>query len=72
MNKIAWLGQAAACHATGVPSKFRNGFNLLSLDQQERANNLALLYLNKWLKKNGRDEVSLVEALGQGRQMDLY
>jgi ParB-like chromosome segregation protein Spo0J len=72
MNKIAWLGQAAVCHATGVPSKFRNGFNLLSLDQQERANNLALLYLNKWLKKNGRDEVSLVEALGQGRQMDLY
>jgi len=72
MNRIAWLGQAAMCYATGVPSKYRGGFNLLTEDQQQKANETALIYLNKWLKNNGRDEVTLMEATGQERQMDLY
>jgi hypothetical protein len=72
MNRIAWLGQAAMCYATGIPSKYRGGFNLLTERQQQKANEIALIYLNKWLKNNDRDEVTLIEATGQERQMDLY
>ncbi len=42
MNRIAWLGQAAMCYATGIPSKYRGGFNQLTEDRQEAANQLAL------------------------------
>ena len=71
-NRIAWLGQAAMCYATGVPSKYRSGFNFLTSEQQEKANNIALVYLNKWLKSNQRNKISMEEAMGQGRQVDLY
>lgn len=27
MNRIAWIGQAAVCYATGIPSKFCGGFH---------------------------------------------
>ena len=53
MNRIAWLGQAAVCYVTGVPSKFASGWGLLSAEQQENANRIALTYLNKWLTANG-------------------
>lgn len=72
MNRIAWLGQAAACYAMGIPSSFRGGFNLLTAEQQDRANAIALEYLNKWLTANGRKEVSLVEAYSGDRQSDIY
>jgi ParB-like chromosome segregation protein Spo0J len=71
MNRIAWLGQAAMCYATGVPSTFRGGFGLLTEEQQARANNIALEYLNQWLKGNGREPLTLDEALS-GRQSDIY
>lgn len=71
MNRIAWLGQAAMCYATGVPSTFRAGFQLLSKKQQNKANDVALMYLNKWLKANNRAEVTMEEALSNN-QMDLY
>ena len=72
MNKIAWLGQAAMCYMTGVPSVFCSGFNLLSEEQQEHANLIAFEYLNKWLRNYGSSELELNEALGNGRQVDLY
>ena len=71
MNRIAWLGQASACHARGLPMKFCGGFNLLPKEQQNIANNIALEYLNKWLKEHNRDEVGLAEAL-TGRQSTIY
>jgi len=71
MNRIAWLGQAALCYATGIPSTFRGGFNLLSEEQQDRANNIALKYLNKWLVKNGYKKVKLDEAMTE-RQSTIY
>lgn len=71
MNRIAWLGQAAMCYATGVPAVFRGGFNLLSEEQQIKANEVALTYLNRWLEKNGRAPVSMEEALSDN-QMDIY
>lgn len=72
LNRIAWLGQAAVCLATGVPSKFSNGWELLSDEQKDIANNIALEYLNKWLKKNSMEEIDLEEALSYQRQINIY
>ena len=72
MNRIAWLGQAAMCYSTGIPSKFCSGFNLLTQEQQDKANETALEYLNKWMQKYGRNEVSMEEALSIGRQVNIY
>jgi hypothetical protein len=72
MNRIAWLGQAAMCQATSVPACFRSGFSLLSARQQKRANEIALAYLNKWLRKNKRKAVTMEEAYSGDRQSDIY
>ena len=72
MNRIAWLGQAAMCYHTGVPSKFCGGFNLLTEKQQEEANQVALKSLNKWLSSNSRDQVTMDEGLSLGRQVEIY
>lgn len=72
MNRIAWLGQAAACHAIQIPSEFRSGFYLLTLEEQNTANEIALKYLNKWLTGNGRDEVTMEQAYSGDRQSDIY
>jgi hypothetical protein len=72
MNRIAWLGQAAMCYATGIPSKYCSGFNLLSQDQQDKANIIALNALNYWMKINNRNAVSMEEALSIGRQVNIY
>lgn len=72
MNRIAWLGQASVCYATGVPASYRSGFSLLTEEQQLAANELALEYLNRWLTANGRDEVTLEEAYSYDRQSDIY
>jgi ParB-like chromosome segregation protein Spo0J len=72
MNRIAWLGQASMCYATGIPSEFRSGFNLLTEEQQQQANEMALKYLNKWLKKNKREAVTMEEAMSFDRQSEIY
>lgn len=72
MNRIAWLGQAAMCYATGIPSKYCAGFNLLTNEQQEIANNTALEYLNIWMHKYGRENITMEEALSIGRQVNIY
>lgn len=71
MNRIAWLGQASACLAMGLPSAFRGGFNLLSSEKQERANQLALDALNQWRKEYGEREITAEEAQSQ-TEMNLY
>lgn len=72
MNRIAWLGQASMCYATGIPMKYCAGFNLLTEKQQNRANKIALKALNKWLKNNNREELTMSEALAEGREVDIY
>ncbi len=47
-NRIAWLGQAAMCIETGIPSIFRGGYKLLSEKKRKQADGLALVYLKKW------------------------
>lgn len=71
MNRIAWLGQAAMCIDTGVPSRFCGGYNLLSGDGQEAADRTALKYLNKWLSEHGRAELSWEDAMSKTKA-DLY
>jgi ParB-like chromosome segregation protein Spo0J len=71
MNRIAWLGQAAACAAINLPAEFCGGFNLLTQEQQIAANQLALEYLNKWLVANGRKEVEMNQA-APGRESTIY
>lgn len=72
MNRIAWLGQAAMCYATGIPSKFCSGFNLLTQKQQDTANEVALEYLNKWMVENNRSPLTMDDALSIGRQVNIY
>lgn len=72
MNRIAWLGQAAMCFATGVPSKYCSGFNLLNEEQKNKANNIALEYLNIWMENNNRNHCTLEEAMSLGRQVNIY
>jgi hypothetical protein len=71
MNRIAWLGQAAACAARGLPSTYRGGFAALSEEAQAAANALAHKYLNIWLKSKGLEQVSLEKALSS-RDSDLF
>lgn len=59
MNRIAWIGQASACYALGLPNKFRTGFNLLSEEQQFTANNIALDAINKWMEANGNETINM-------------
>jgi hypothetical protein len=72
MNRIAWLGQASVCIELGIPSTFRGGFNLLPEAEKEKANQLALSALNKWLTANGLPEVSMEEAYSGDRQSVIY
>lgn len=71
MNRIAWIGQAAACAARGLPSTYRGGFSLLSEETQLQANQTALKHLNKWLLNRNMSEVTLSEAYGD-RESDLF
>lgn len=71
LNRIAWLRQASVCYESGIPSCFCGGFNLLTEEQQNKANLLALKYLNKWLLANGRQETDLDSAM-TSRQSTLY
>lgn len=71
MNRIAWIGQAAACAAKGLPSTYRAGFSQLPPETQTKANELALTYLNKWLKSRNLPEVTMDQAMSN-RDSDLF
>lgn len=53
LNRIAWLGQAAACIHLGIPSSYRSGYRLLSEREQIEADAVALKYINKWMTSRG-------------------
>lgn len=72
MNRIAWLGQASMCYATGIPAVFCSGFNLLTEEEQIKANKIAHEYLNIWMQNNERAQIDYEEALSIGRQTELY
>lgn len=72
MNRIAWLGQASLAYCYKIPSIYSSGFQLLSEEQKNDANNAALEILNQWLRSKGLDEVTLEEGLLINRQVELY
>lgn len=72
MNRIAWLGQAAVCYHSGVPSRYSGAWFDIPEQKREEANEVALHYLNVWLSRNHRPEVTMSEALNIGRQIELY
>lgn len=59
MNRIAWMGQASMCIESGIPSKFRSGYNLLTPEQQLAADEAALTAINRWFAANGIPEHSM-------------
>ena len=59
MNRIAWLGQASMCIATGLPRKYRGGFHLMSKEQQRDADALADNYLKRWAHENASKDSAL-------------
>lgn len=71
MNRIAWLGQAAICHHSRIPRGFRGGFNLLTPEEQDAANQTALDALNEWLRWRNEPEVTMEDA-GLTKEVDLY
>ncbi len=71
MNRITWLGQAAVCHKLGIPSAFRGGFNLLTAEEQQAANLMALKHLNLWLADRGEPTLTLDEAQSK-TEANLY
>tara|TARA_R110000764_G_scaffold72464_2_gene148603 strand:+ start:1117 stop:2268 length:1152 start_codon:yes stop_codon:yes gene_type:complete len=72
MNRIAWLGQAAVCYHTSVPSRYSGAWFKMSEEDRGLADETALIYLNKWMVSNGMNEESLNEASSIGRQVELY
>lgn len=71
MNRIAWLGQAALAWKHGIPSRFRGGYNLLTQEQKDKANEVALEYLNKWRELYGEPPLSMEEAQPRTK-VELY
>jgi hypothetical protein len=71
MNRIAWLGQASACLAEGLPSVFRGGFNRLTDAEQATANDTALTALNEWLHRHGEPTLT-IETASSRTQANLY
>lgn len=72
MNRIAWLGQAAMCWETGVPSAFCNGFALMTTAEQDAANAAALVCLNSWLASTGRPTLPTLQDAERRTQPELY
>lgn len=49
-NRIAWLGHAGCCIATGSPEEnTRAGWHTLTVDEQNEANRVAGEILDEWL-----------------------
>jgi hypothetical protein len=71
MNRVAWLGQAAMCIETRVPAVYRGGYNLLTEQQKQEADQAALECLNKWLAEGGGEWLSL-ETVASKTVANLY
>lgn len=73
MNRIAWIGQAAMCYETRIPSVFCSGYNQLTKEEKEKADNVALEVLNEWIANNTEwGMLDAEEAASVGRQVEIY
>lgn len=64
MNRVAWLGQAAMCYATGVPAVFCGGYNQLTVAQKAAADGAAQEQLNRWLTLRGESPATARASVG--------
>jgi len=48
INRVAWLGQACVCYATGVPSRYKYSYNQLPEGIKKRQDNIARIWIKKW------------------------
>lgn len=71
MNRIAWIGQAAMCIETGIPAKYRGGYNLLTEQQQKDADLVALEVINYWMFWHGYNQYTL-ETISSRTEANLY
>lgn len=72
MNRIAWLGQAAMCYATGIPARYSGGYQLLTEREKLAANTAALGSLNTWLSARGEKTFESLEDADSGLQVNIY
>lgn len=71
MNRIAWLGQAALAYKYHIPSCFRVGYHRLTKEQQRKADESALKFLNKWLKSK-KEKPLTMEGAQSRTEPNLY
>ena len=58
-NRKAWIGHAAACLEIKCPEHItRQAWGYLTKEQQDNANNVALIAIKKWEKENNYNERS--------------
>lgn len=72
MNRVAWIGQAALAYKYNIPAIYCAGFQLLTDQEKDRANEIAWKHLNEWLTERGMNAVTIEEALLITRQVELY
>lgn len=48
INRVAWMGQAAACIHLGISRKYRSGFMLLNSRERHLANLAAMNAIKSW------------------------
>lgn len=66
LNRIAWLGQAACALVYNVPHTVScSGYNLLTEEEQARADAMAQKYLDLWVAKHlGEKDVATEKVQG--------
>lgn len=69
MNRIAWMGQAALAYRYRIPARFRGGYNLLSVEEQQVADQSALEVINEWMYLRGYE---LLETTIPKTEVNLY
>lgn len=71
MNRIAWMGQAAMCIETGISSKFRGGYHLLTDQEKINADSTALEVINYWMFLHGYGAYTL-NTIKSRTEANLY
>lgn len=60
LNKIAYIGQAACCLYSQIPSSVTmEAWSMLTKEVQERSNQIAETVLNKWINQNKLHQLCL-------------
>lgn len=72
LNRIAWMGQAALAYVYKIPAHFRGGYNLLTKEQQQAADAVALKYINIWMQSQGYPLVEPEVAEAANVKQSLY